>query len=76
VYSLYGVVWSGYTLSIMLSSGDGLLVKAILFIILFYFTYMIGYHVTKMKKKAIFTAITGAVFYVVAKSAFNLIILY
>jgi hypothetical protein len=73
VYSLYGIVWSGYTLSIMLSYGDGRLVEGILFIIIFYFTYLIGQYVIKMKKQAIVTAITGAVVYLAAKTVFHLL---
>jgi hypothetical protein len=74
LYSLYGLVWSGYTLSIMLSSGDGKLVEGILFIILFYFTYLIGQYVTKVKKEAIVCAIVGAVVYIVAKTLFHYVI--
>jgi hypothetical protein len=73
VYSLYGLVWSGYSICIMLSTGDGRLVEGVLFIILFYFTYLIGQYVMKMKKQAMVSAITGAVVYLAAKTVFHLL---
>jgi hypothetical protein len=72
-YSIYGIIWSGYSLCILLSARDGMFFKIILFIILFYFTYSIGLYLNKSKKFALVTSILGAAIYMFAKLLFTLL---
>ena len=64
------MIWSAFSIVLLLSSRDKLLYKVMLFFVFFYFAYVIAYMMLHSRKEAIFFAITNSFLFFMSKLIF------
>ncbi|MEH6890410.1 hypothetical protein V7024_11945 [Bacillus sp. JJ864] len=64
------IIWSGFSIVLLLSSRDKLHYKVLLFFVFFYLAYVIAHMMLHSRKEAIFFTVTNSVLFFMSKLLF------